>query len=218
MSYFDNAMALPIAYMTLSAVVVIFVGFLAAGDNPLHAVMFSDTKIYTKDLIQNEPKSHLQMFSESPPPLIQIAAAAAQPTGPLSINIQNITAGNPTSNNISTISIAFDVRNHNQNTILLEGLNYNLYYGNHRIVSGSIGSQLISDIFQSQSEYPIIGNGFLVLKDKQKFEKGSETDNQSFSNIIKGNANYVVNGTVYYKQISNIQAYGGTLQFEDNFP
>ena len=117
MRYFDNATALPVTYITVSAVVVILIGFLAAGYNPLHAVMDNDIKNKT----HNEPKSQLQKFSKSPPPLIQIAAAAAaeKPTEPLSIKIQNITAGNPTSNNISTISIAFDVRNHNQNTILL---------------------------------------------------------------------------------------------------
>ena len=58
----------------------------------------------------------------------------------------------------------------------------------------------------------------MVLKDKQKFEKGSETDNGSFSDILKGDAHYMINGTVYYKQISNIQAYGGTQQFETTFP
>ena len=155
------------------------------------------------------------------PPLIQIAAgtgAAEQPTEPLGIKIQNITTSSPTSNNISTISIAFDVRNHNQNTILLEGLNYNLYHGNQHIVAGSIGSQLISDIFQSQSEYPIIGNGFLVLKDKQRFEKGGETENELLNNIPNENPHYIINGTVYYKQISNIQAYGGTQQFDVTFP
>jgi hypothetical protein len=68
--------------------------------------------------------------------------------------------------------------------MLLEGLNYNLYYNNHLIVTGSIGSQLVSDIFQSKSEFPIVGNGSLVLKDKQKFEKGSsEKDNEAFNNI-----------------------------------
>jgi hypothetical protein len=37
-------------------------------------------------------------------------------------------------------------------------------------------------------------NGFLVLKDKQKFEKGSETVNESFISILNGNAHYTVNG------------------------
>jgi hypothetical protein len=220
MRYLDNVTAPPISYITISAVVAMFLWFLAVADNPQSVTIDNDIKNKVKHLIQSEPKSHLQKLSKSPPP-IQIAAAAPtaeQPTEPLSIKIQNVTAGNPTSNNMSTISIAFDIRNHNQNTILLEGLNYNLYYGDHRIVAGSIGSQLISDIFQSQSEYPIIGKGFLVLKDKQTFEEGSEDDKESFSDILKGNAHYMVNGTVYYKQISNIQAYGGTQQFEATFP
>jgi predicted house-cleaning NTP pyrophosphatase (Maf/HAM1 superfamily) len=101
----------------------------------------------------------------------------------------------------------------------LEGLNYNMYYNNHSIVRGSIGSQLVSDIFQSKSEFPVVGNGSLVLKDSQKFEKGSsKIDNEAFTNILGGDAHQLVNGTVFYKQISNIQSYGGTQQFEATFP
>jgi hypothetical protein len=219
MSYFDNAMARPIACITLSAVVVVF-GFLAVvaiADNHQHVIVNSETKTKIKHPSQNEPISRSYNHNSQ---LIQVAVAQQQqPTKPLDIKIKNITANNPTDDNISTISIAFDIKNPNQNTILLEGLNYNLYSGNSRIITGSIGSQLISDIFQSQSEYPIIGNGFMVLKDKQNFEKDSETGNsESFNNILNGNAHYVVNGTVYYKQISNIQSYGGIQQFEGTFP
>jgi len=212
-------MARPIACITLSAVVVVF-GFLAVvaiADNPQQVIVNSETKTKIKHPSQNEPRSQSHNHNSQ---LIQVAVAQQQqPTKPLDIKIKNITAGNPTDDNISAISIAFGIRNPNQNTILLEGLNYNLYSDNIRIITGSIGSQLISDIFQSQSEYPIIGNGFLVLKDKQNFEKDSETSNsESFNNILNGNAHYVVNGTVYYKQISNIQSYGGTQQFEGTFP
>ena len=222
MSYFDNVTALPITtYITLSAVVVMFGGFLAVvatADNPQHVIVNGETKTKIKHPSENQLRSQSHNHNSQ---LMQVAVAQQQqPTKPLYIKIKNITTDNPTDDNISTISIAFDIRNPNQNTILLEGLNYNLYSGNIRIITGSIGSQLISDIFQSQSEYPIIGNGFLVLKDKQNFEKDSETggNGESFNNILKENAHYVINGTVYYKQISNIQSYGGTQQFEDTFP
>ncbi len=222
MSYFDNVTALPIiTYITLSAVVVIFGGFLevlAIADNPQHVIVNGETKTKIKHSSENQLRSQSHNHNSQ---LMQVAVAQQQqPTKPLYIKIKNITADYSTHDNISTISIAFDIRNPNQNTILLEGLNYNLYSGNIRIITGSIGSQLISDIFQSQSEYPIIGNGFLVLKDKQNFEKDSETggNSESFNNILNGNAHYVINGTVYYKQISNIQSYGGTQQFEGTFP
>lgn len=222
MSYFDNFTALPIiTYITLSAVVVMFGGFLAVvatADNSQHVIVNGETKAKIKHPPENEPRSQSHNHNSQ---LMQVAVAQQQqPTKPLYIKIKNITADYPTDDNISTISIAFDIRNPNQNTILLEGLNYNLYSGNIRIITGSIGSQLISDIFQSQSEYPIIGNGFLVLKDKQNFEKDSETggNSESFNNILNGNAHYVINGTVYYKQISNIQSYGATQQFEGTFP
>jgi hypothetical protein len=222
MSSFHNVTALPIiTHITLFAVVVMFGGFLAVvaiADNPQYVIVNSETKTKIKHPSENDPRSQSHNHNSQ---LIQVAMAQQQqPTKPLYIKIKNITADNPTDDNISTISIAFDIRNPNQNTILLEGLNYNMYSGNIRIITGSIGSQLISDIFQSQSEYPIIGNGFLVLKDKQNFEKDSEAggNSESFNNILKGNAHYVINGTIYYKQISNIQSYGGTQQFEGTFP
>ena len=178
MKNFDNVLISSITGITISLVVMF--GFFAAYDT-LSIIMDKDFK---KQIVnsQNEPKSHLNKFIKST--IIQ-TAAAEHSTEPLSIKVQNITGvSNPTNNNTSTIFIAFDIRNHNQNTMLLEGLNYNLYHNNHLIVTGSIGSQLVSDIFQSKSEFPIVGNGSLVLKDKQKFEKGSsEKDNEAFNNI-----------------------------------
>jgi hypothetical protein len=213
MKNFDNFLISSITGITISLVVMF--GFFGAY-NTQSIITDNDFKKQIKNL-QNEPESHLSKFSK--PPLIQ-TAAAEHSTEPLSIRVQNITAvSNPINNNISTIFISFDIRNHNKNTMLLEGLNYNLYHNNQLIVTGSIGSQLVSDIFQSKSEFPIVGNGSLVLKDKQKFERGSsETDNEAFNNILSGNTHQLINGTVFYKQISNIQSYGGTQQFEATFP
>ncbi len=213
MKYLDNVLTFSITIITISLVVMF--GFFAAY-NTQSIIMDKDFKKQIKYL-QDEPESQSHKFSISP--LVQ-TALAEHSTEPLSVKIQNITAvSNPINNSTSTIFVAFDIRNHDQNTILLEGLNYNMYYDNHRIVTGSIGSQLVRDIFQSKSEFPIVGNGSLVLKDSQKFEKGSsETDNEAFTNILNGNAHQLVNGTVFYKQISNIQSYGGTQQFEATFP
>lgn len=213
MKHFDNVLIFSITITTISLVVTF--GFFA----PYNTQSIIADKDFKKQIenLQSGSESQLHKFTKSP--LIQTAIAEHSPE-PLSIKIQNITAiSNPINNNILTISIAFDIRNHNQNTILLEGLNYNLYYNNHRIVTGSIGSQLVSDIFQSKSEFPIVGNSSLVLKDKQKFEKGSgEIDNEAFTNILRGNSHQLINGTMFYKQISNIQSHGGTQQFEATFP
>ncbi len=189
-------------YMTIFLVVLF--GFWAA-NNPKQVIMYIDIKNHIKFTPHNEPKSQLQKFFKLPP-LIQTAIAAEYSVEPLNVKVKNITAtANTINNSTSTISIAFDIKNNNQNTILLEGLNYNLYYNNHLIITGSIGSQLISDIFQSKSEFPVLGNSSLALKDKQRFDKGSsETGNELFSNILKANSHYKINGTVFYKQISNI--------------
>lgn len=209
----DNVLISSITGMAISLVVMF--GFFAAY-NTHSTIMDKDFKKQIENS-QNEPESHLDKFYMIP--VIQ-TAVAEHSTEPLSIKVQNITVvSNPINNNTSTILIAFDIRNHNQNTMLLEGLNYNLYYNNHLMVAGSIGSQLVGDIFQSKSEFPIVENGSLVLKDKQNFEKdSSEIDNEAFNNILSGNAHHLINGTVFYRQISNIQSYGGTQQFEITFP
>jgi hypothetical protein len=215
MKYFDCVLAFPITSISIF-LVVMFMGFFAAYDTQSINLDDKGSKKQTEDL-QNKPESQMHRFSKIP--LIQ-TALAEHSTEPLIVKIQNITAiNNPINNSTLTIFIAFDIKNHNQNTVLLEGLNYNMYHNNHSIVRGSIGSQLVSDIFQSKSEFPIVGNGSLVLKDSQKIEKGnSKTDNEVFTNILGGNSHLLVNGTVFYKQISNIQSYGGTQQFEATFP
>jgi hypothetical protein len=197
---------------------VVLFGFWTA-NNPQQVIMHNDIKNHIKFSPHNEAISQFQKYFKLPPP-IQTAIAAEYSAEPLNVKVKYITAtANTINDNTSTIFIAFDIKNNNQNTILLEGLNYNLYYNNHLIITGSIGSQLISDIFQSRSEFPVLGNASIELKDKQGFDKGSnDTDNELFSNILKANANYTINGTVFYKQISNIQAYGGTQQFETSFP
>jgi hypothetical protein len=220
MEYLEKIITPPLA-CTVILIVIIGTFWLLEANNPSIAVAHSShIKSKIKQHIQNEPQTHLQNLFKSPqPPLPQLIQAAAvvavgseQSTEPLSIKIKNITTDD------NTISIAFEIRNHNQNTVLLEGLNYKLFYNNHRLVTGSIGSQLISDIFQSQSEFPVIGNGYLVLKDTQKFEKGGEFEDKSSKSIPNGNSQYTANGTAYYRQISNIQAYDGTQQFESAFP
>ena|SRR5919112_91644 len=223
MGHFEKIMDLPLAIVPILIAIIGTFWLLEANNPSIDVVHSSYIKSMIKQLVQNEPQPHLQnFFTSAKPPLpqlIQIAAAAEQSTKPLSIKIKSITTEvSAINNNFSTISIAFEIRNHNQNTVLLEGLNYKLFYNNHSLVTGSIGSQLISDIFQSQSEFPVIGNGYLVLKDTQKFENGSELDNESFKSTPNGNSQYTINGTVYYRQISNIQAYGGIQQFESVFP
>ncbi len=98
-----------------------------------------------KYIVKDEPNSQLQMLSKAS--TIQIALAE-QSNKSLEIKIKNITANNAINNNVSTLHIVFDVINPNQNTMLLEGITYNVYSGNHRIIAGDIGNQVINDVFQ----------------------------------------------------------------------
>ena len=113
MKCFDNLLAYSVTIITISLVVMF--GFFAAY-NTKSITMDKDFKSQVES-VQNEADSHLHSFSNSP--IIQ-TALAEHSSKPLSIKIQNITAvSNPIKNNTLTIFIAFDIRNHNQNTILL---------------------------------------------------------------------------------------------------
>lgn len=149
--------------------------------------------------------------------IIPIALAETS-VKPLNIKIKNITADKSLGNNESNLHIVFEIKNPNQNSMLLEGINYDLYSKNHHIISGSIGNQVLNDVVQSQSEFPILGNSSLSLKDMQTIQNGEKIDNNLFNNIVKGNANYLVNGTIFYRQTTDVQDTGGIQQFKVFFP
>jgi LEA14-like dessication related protein len=66
--------------------------------------------------------------------------AIALVVGPLEIKIKSITV-NKTSDNTARFGAAFDVHNPIQNTILLDGIQYNVYSDNLRIISGDFGTE-----------------------------------------------------------------------------
>lgn len=202
-------------YMIFSIIgAVIVFGFLDI-DNLYHFVMNNNIKNDVKYIVQDNLKSQLQILSKAS--TIQ-TALAEQSNKSLEIKIKNITADNAINNNVSSLHIVFDVINPNQNTMLLEGITYNVYSNNHHIITGDIGNQIINDVFQSQSEFPIIKNSSLLLKDVQKFQKGSEINNELFNSILKGQAHFLINGTLSLRQTTDTQDIGGNQQFKLVFP
>lgn len=160
-------------------------------------------------------KSQLQTVAKYSIIPIALAETSAKP---LEIKIKNMTTNKSLDNNKSNLHIVFEIKNPNQNSMLLEGINYDIYSKNHHIISGSIGNQVLNDVVQSQSEFPILGNSSLSLKDMQTIQNGDNIDNNLFNNIVKGNTSYLVNGTIFYRQTTDIQDTGGIQQFKLVFP
>ena len=119
--------------------------------------------------------------------------------------------------NTATLQVAFDVHNPNANTMILDGIHYNLYVKNVLITSGDIGTEAPEDVIRSQNGFPVIANSTVTLKDTQAIHRNN-MNTITWDNIAEGKTNYVINGTYSYRQTAGLQASGGANQFSLTFP
>ena len=77
---------------------------------------------------------------------------------PIDIKVKNVASKTFDNKNTTTIQVAFDVHNPNANTMILDGVHYNLYVKNVLIASGDIGAEAPEDIIRSQNGFPVIAN------------------------------------------------------------
>ena len=87
----------------------------------------------------------------------------------------------------------------------MEAIEYDILADGKRIVSGTIGSRLEGFVASSAGIYPIVGDGSVILKDSQIFQKNKSTAD-AWNRVVEGKANYVVTGTMSYREISSLQA------------
>jgi hypothetical protein len=123
---------------------------------------------------------------------------------PLTISIKDIVP-NEINNHSATIQVSFNATNPNKGTAILEAIAYDILADGKRIVSGTIGSRLEGFVASSAGIYPIVGEGSVILKDNQLFQKNNSTAN-AWDRVVEGKANYVVTGTMSYREISSLQA------------
>lgn len=137
---------------------------------------------------------------------------------PIDIKIRNVAPFKAFNNkSANTLQVAFDVHNPNTNTMILDGIHYNLYVKNVHITSGDIGAEAPEDVIRSQSGFPIIANSTVTLKDTQAIHRNN-VNAITWENIAEGKANYIINGTYSYRQTAGLQASGGANQFSLAFP
>jgi hypothetical protein len=86
-----------------------------------------------------------------------------------------------------------------------------------RVASGTIGERLEGFLASSAGVYPVIGEGSVILKDNQLFQKNNSTT-ITWNKVVEGKANYVVTGTMSYRQISSLQGSSTDKDFRLVFP
>jgi LEA14-like dessication related protein len=157
-----------------------------------------------------------------------LAAAAASPAAnvaPMDIKIKNVVVNKTNDDKSANVQVSFDVHNPNTNTMILDGIRYNVYVDNALITSGNIGSEAPEDVIRSESGFPIIGNSIVTLKDTQAVQKNN-INAASWDKIVAGagaaaavtKLSYLINGTYSYRQTANLEASGGVKEFSLTFP
>ena len=153
---------------------------------------------------------------------ITTAAAAAPATNvaPIDIKIKNVVVNKTNEEKSANIQVAFNVHNPNTNTMILDGIRYNVYVDNALITSGNIGTEAPEDVIRSQQGFPIIGSSIVTLKDSQTIQKNNI--NTAIWDKMMGRdttkASYIINGTYSYRQTANLEASGGVKEFNLTFP
>jgi flagellar basal body-associated protein FliL len=156
-----------------------------------------------------------------------LAAAAASPAAnvaPMDIKIKNVVVNKTNDDKSANVQVSFNVRNPNTNTMILDGIRYNVYVNNALITSGNIGTEAPEDVIRSESGFPIIGNSVMTLKDSQPVQKNS-INAASWDKMAAGagaaavtKPSYLINGTYSYRQTANSEASGGVKEFSLTFP
>jgi hypothetical protein len=159
--------------------------------------------------------------------IIAAAAAATSPAvnvAPIDIKIKNVVVNQTNDEKTANVQVAFDVHNSNTNTMILDGIRYNVYVNNIFMTSGNIGTEAPEDVIRSENGFPIIGNSVVTLRDTQAAHKNN-INAASWDKIVAGTgaaaatkASYLVNGTYSYRQTANLEASGGVKEFSLTFP
>ncbi len=142
--------------------------------------------------------------------------ANALVVNPLEIKVKRITA-NKTNDNTAILGVLFDVHNPNQNTVLLDGIHYNISSDKLPIISGDIGTETQLDVVRGQSAFPIIGDSTITLKDIGIVHRNNII-NGIWDKVVDGKATYVIMGSYSTKQTANFDYSTGSTEFNSTYP
>jgi hypothetical protein len=147
---------------------------------------------------------------------INFQSASGLNSQEIDFNVKNILV-NKTGQNMSTVKIIFGAHSPQTCTVLLEGIHYKIFVENQTVTSGNIGGESLIDVMREESEFPIISNDTVILKNAQTIHT-NELKNDIPNTITSGKACFLVNGTYFYRQDANLTASGGGNEFQLKFP
>ena len=169
-------------------------------------------------VVMSEDKTKVNSITKT----AEASATPATSMASLDIKIKNVAVNKTNDDKSATVQVAFDVHNPNTNTMILDGIRYNVYVDNALITSGNIGTEAPEDVIRSQQGFPIIGNSIVILKDSQTVQRNN-IHAAIWDKIVAGAAQdakvgYIINGTYSFRQTANLQASGGINEFNLKFP
>ena len=89
---------------------------------------------------------------------------------PLTLSIKNLTP-NQINNHVASIHVSFNATNPNRGAEILEAIEYSIMFDDKPVASGTIGKRLERFLKPSPGVCLIIGEGSVILKDNQLFQK-----------------------------------------------
>ena len=134
----------------------------------------------------------------------------------IGISIANLTV-DKINNNDTNVHLIFNVTNPTKGTIILEEIQYNLIVKSTKLLSGTIGQKLEGFLTPSADIYPIIGNGFIMLKDKKIVDRRN-FNSTIWNNFDQGKTNTIINGTISYKTTVGLESNRSEKDFRFTVP
>jgi LEA14-like dessication related protein len=178
---------------------------------------FLGNESFSRVLINQDEK----IKDNSITPFPAAAASPAVNVAPIDIKIKNVVVNKTNDDKSANVQVAFDVHNPNTNTMILDGIRYNVYVDKVLVTSGTIGTEAPEDVMRSQQGFTIIGNSVVTLRDTQAVQRNN-INAASWDKMVAGaadaKASYVINGTYSFRQTANLQASGGINEFNLKFP
>ena len=134
----------------------------------------------------------------------------------LSLSIQNITVSKQ-SNNTAKVQIAFDVKNPNPTTALLENVHYTLSVGNYQMTSGDSGEVLEGFLGSQATAITIVPMGSVIIKNEQVSTRNNLTAS-SWDSMVGGTAKYDIEGWYAVRTTSNLETNYNEKNFNMTYP
>ena len=182
----------------------IFVGAAVAG----LAVVLGGILLAGPSMIVSEDQS-------APPPLSGEAQSTFQ-AQPLRIDLDDVSV-TKISERTATIELAFEVTNPNQNAMIVQVLDYQLfetgYSETEQISGGQIGTRPEGMVEFGSNYYTLLGENSITLRDKITIRNSGNTP-ELWAALEDGTASWRVSGTVFYNLSSMTSGQENEVPFD----